>query len=149
MTNDDVLEVSVHIEARREAVFRYFTDPDRYVQWMGSDATIEAVAGGVYRVRMRDGVEAAGQFIDIEEPRRIVFTWGWTSDEVVTPGSTRVEVTLTEDPSGTTVVLRHFGLPSDEQREQHGKGWELYLNRLAARATGRNPGPDPNAEIQE
>jgi hypothetical protein len=38
-------------------VFPYFTDPGRYVQWMGSGATLEPVPGGTYRIRMRGGVE--------------------------------------------------------------------------------------------
>ena len=41
MTDADVLEVSVHIAAQPETVFPYFTDPVRYVQWMGSEATLD------------------------------------------------------------------------------------------------------------
>ena len=35
MSDDGVVEVSVHIAASPETVFPYFTDPSRYVQWMG------------------------------------------------------------------------------------------------------------------
>src|SRR5262249_56262890 len=111
MTDPDVLEVSVHIKAPPETVFGYFTDPVKYPQWMGSEVTIEATPGGRYRVKMRDGVEVSGQFVEVEEPRRIVFTWGWTHDLAVAPGSTRVEVSLTEDGDGTIVVFRHHALP--------------------------------------
>lgn len=145
MTDPDILEVSVHIKARPETVFGYFTDPVKYAQWMGSEVTIDAAPGGRYRVRMRDGVEVSGQFVEVEEPRRIVFTWGWTHDLAVAPGSTRVEVSLTEDGDGTIVVLRHHGLPDAAQREHHREGWRVYLDRLAVRATGGDPGPDPNA----
>jgi hypothetical protein len=31
------------------------------------------------------------------------------------------------------------------QREHHRDGWRVYLDRLATRATGGDPGPDPNA----
>ncbi len=96
---------------------------------------------------MRAGVEAVGRFIEVESSRRVVFSWGWTFDDAVTPGSTRVEVTLTPTATGTEVLLQHFGLPSAEQREHHKQGWDLYLARLAARATGQDPGPDPNARI--
>ncbi len=58
MTEPDVLEVSVFIAARPETVFPYFTDPGRYRQWMGSVVTLDPVPGGIYRVGMRDGVEA-------------------------------------------------------------------------------------------
>jgi uncharacterized protein YndB with AHSA1/START domain len=141
----EVLEVTVHIEAAPETVFPYFTDPARYTQWMGSSATLDAVPGGTYRIGMRDGVSAVGEFVEIDPPHRLVFTWGWTHDHTVAPGSTRVVVTLEPVDGGTLVVLRHHDLPDDEQREHHGKGWTMYLDRLAIRATGGNPGPDPNA----
>jgi len=83
--------------------------------------------------------------VEIDAPRRGVFTWGWTHDHAVAPGSTRVEVTLTEEDGGTRVVLRHHGLPDDEQQAQHAMGWELYLGRLGVVAAGGDPGPDPNA----
>lgn len=53
-------------------------------------------------------------------------------------------VTL-EEGNGTRVVLRHYGLPDDEQRAHHSKGWQLYLDRLGTRVCGGDSGPDPNA----
>src|SRR6266487_3206038 len=94
MTGDSAVEVSVHIAAQPETVFPYFTDPGRYVQWMGTGARLEPVPGGCYRVLMRDGVEASGEFVEVDPPRRLVFTWGWTHDPAVPPGATRVVVTL-------------------------------------------------------
>jgi uncharacterized protein YndB with AHSA1/START domain len=144
MTDADVLEVTIHIGARPETVFPYFTDPARYAQWMGNSAALNPVPGGIYRVRMRDGVEAAGEFVEIDPPRRIVFTWGWTEVYAVAPGSTRVVVTLEAEDGGTRVVLRHYDLPDDELRAHHRKGWEMYLARLGVRVLGGDPGPDPN-----
>ncbi|GLZ28496.1 transcriptional regulator [Lentzea sp. NBRC 105346] len=140
-----MLEVSMHIAASPETVFPYFTDPARYSQWMGNAAILDPVPGGAYRVRMRDGVEASGEFVEISPPHRVVFTWGWTHDQAVAPGSTRVVVTLHEENGGTRVVLRHHGLPDDTQITMHRKGWELYLDRLGVRVLGGDPGPDPNA----
>jgi uncharacterized protein YndB with AHSA1/START domain len=141
----DPVEVSIHIAARPETVFEYFIDPARYVQWMGTQASLEPVPGGRYQVTMRDGVEAAGEFVEVDPPHRIEFTWGWTRDPVVAPGTTRVVITLIEEDGGTRVVLRHHGLPDDAQRDHHRKGWERYLSRLAVGTTGGDPGPDPNA----
>ena len=72
---DNVLEVSLHIAAQPETVFPYFTDPTRYVQWMGTEVDLDPVPGGAYRVRMRDGVETVGQFLEVDPPHRLVFTW--------------------------------------------------------------------------
>jgi uncharacterized protein YndB with AHSA1/START domain len=71
----NVLEVSVHIAADPQTVFAYFTDPARYIRWMGTDAKIAPEPGGVYRVFMRAGVETAGHFVEVDPPRRLVFTW--------------------------------------------------------------------------
>jgi uncharacterized protein YndB with AHSA1/START domain len=144
MTEPDALEVSLHVAAQPETVFSYFTDPARYAQWMGDAAVLDPAPGGVYRVSMRDGVQATGEFLEVEPPHRLVFTWGWTHDPAVAPGSTRVVVTFHEEDGGTRVVLRHYDLPTDEQRDHHEDGWNLYLKRLAVRVAGGDPGPDPN-----
>jgi uncharacterized protein YndB with AHSA1/START domain len=144
MTDAEVVQVSVHIAATPETVFPYFTDPTRFVQWMGSLAVLDPVPGGRYRVRMRDGVEVRGQFLEIDPPKRLVFTWGWTGDHAVSPGSTRVEVTVDAEDGGTRVVLRHHDLPDDAQAGHHRQGWELYLGRLVVAVVGGDPGPDPN-----
>lgn len=147
MDDGNVLEVSVQVQARPETVFAYFTDPARYVQWMGSRATLEPKPGGEYRVWMRDGLEAVGQFVVVEPPRRLVFTWGWTDEHGVAPGSTRVEVTFDEVDGGTRVLLRHFGLPDDEAFVMHREGWSMYAARLTSALAGEDPGPDPNSVI--
>lgn len=149
MTGAEILEVSTHVKASSLIVFPYTADATKYTEWMGATATIKAVPGGDYRVHMRDGVETVDRFLEIDPPHRVVFTWGWTDDTAVPPGSSRVEVTLHPDESGTRVVLRHSDLPSAEQREQHKLGWKLYLQRLEIRATGGDPGGDPNSVARQ
>jgi uncharacterized protein YndB with AHSA1/START domain len=145
MTDPDVLEISMHISASPETVFPYFIDANRYAQWMGATAVLEPTPGGRYHVSMRDGVEAFGEFIAVDPPHRVEFTWGWTHDHAVPPGSTRVVVTLEAEDEGTRVILRHYDLPDDDQRAHHGEGWRVYLDRLAVRVGGGDPGPDPNS----
>ena len=48
---------------------------------MGSEADLEPVPGGVYRVRMADGFSAAGRFVEVAFPHLVVFTWGFADDE--------------------------------------------------------------------
>jgi hypothetical protein len=92
---------------------------------------------------MRDGLTAAGQYVEVDPPHRLVFSWGWTHDETVAPGTTRVVVTLEEEDGGTLVVLRHHDLPDDGQRDHHRTGWETYLHRLAVRVPGAIPARTP------
>src|ERR1700686_3825678 len=81
MTEISPVEVRLHIPAAPEDVFPYFTDPARYVQWMGSEAKLEPVPGGVYRIHMPDGFAAAGEFLQVTRPHRVVFSWGFADDE--------------------------------------------------------------------
>ncbi len=161
MTEIVPVEVSVHLPAAPDDVFRYLTDPARYVRWMGSEAALEPVPGGVYRVRMPDGFEAAGQFLEVARPHRVVFSWGFASDQAASrtkrkggepdgasampPGSTRVTVTLDDEDGGTRLTLRHDDLPSNSLREGHDIAWNTYLPRLVALAGGSDPGPDPHS----
>jgi uncharacterized protein YndB with AHSA1/START domain len=155
------VEVTVLVPAGPSDVFGFFTDPARHVQWMGSEASLEPVPGGEYRVRMPDGFEAAGRFIRVEPPHLVVFSWGFADDEAASrtkheggepggagampAGSTRVTVTLLEESSGTRLVLRHENLPSESLREGHDIAWNTYLPRLVLRAAGGDPGADPHS----
>lgn len=141
----DNIEVTEHIEATPEAIWPYFTDPALYARWMGTDVDLLAEPGGTYSVQMKEGLRASGEFVELDPPHRLVFTWGWDHDPIVAPGTTRVEVTLEPVKGGTLVRLLHHDLPDAESCEHHRMGWTQYLARLAVVLSGGNPGPDPNA----
>lgn len=179
MTEIAPVEVTVLVPAEPSDVFGFLTEPDRYVRWMGSEADLEPVPGGVYRVRMADGFSAAGRFLVVEPPHLVVFSWGFADDEAASrtkhaggepggsgagagtdagagtgagsgasampAGSTRVTMTLLDEDGGTRLTLRHENLPSESLREGHDVAWNTYLPRLAVRAAGGDPGPDPHA----
>ena len=137
-----VVEHEVRIEARPETVFSYFTDPARFVQWMGSEATLDPKPGGVCRVAFDDEAAALGEFVELELDRRAVFTWGWEARWFqMPPQSTVVEVVLVPDGEGTIVRLVHSRLPA-AATDFHRTGWRHYLGRLAIAATGASAGPD-------
>lgn len=146
---DEAVEREVRIAARPETVFEFFTDQEKQLLWMGRRAELDARPGGIYFVEINDEAAARGEFLEVEAPGRVVFSFGWEGQQAgegehgVPPGSSRVEVTLEPDGDGTLVRLRHFSLP-EQAREMHGQGWQLYLERLEIAAAGGDPGPDPN-----
>jgi uncharacterized protein YndB with AHSA1/START domain len=81
MTEIAPVEVTMHIAAAPGDVFPYFTDPARYVQWMGSEAKLEPEPGGMYRVHMSNGFKAAGTFLQVEPPDLVIFTWGFADEK--------------------------------------------------------------------
>jgi uncharacterized protein YndB with AHSA1/START domain len=146
----DAVEREVRIAARPETVFEFFTDPEKMIRWKGRRAELDPRPGGVYRVEINEQAVALGEYVEVDPPGRIVFTWGWEGQEsgrgehAVPPGSSRVEITLEPHGDGTLVRLRHLDLPP-QSREIHGQGWDLYMGRLAVAAAGGDPGPDPNS----
>jgi uncharacterized protein YndB with AHSA1/START domain len=141
-----VVEREIRIAARPETVFEFFVDPEKMVEWKGRRAELDPRPGGIYRVEINEQAIARGEYVEIDAPTRVVFTWGWEGQEsgehAVPPGSSRVEIELTPVADGTLVRLRHLDLP-EESRAIHGEGWDLYLGRLAAVVEGRDPGTDP------
>jgi uncharacterized protein YndB with AHSA1/START domain len=133
----------VRIEAPPEVVFPFFTDPARMVSWMGVAALLDPRPGGTFRVEPNGRDVVIGEYVEVDPPNRVVFTWGFEGIEpVVEPGSTRVEVTLEQDGDGTLVTLAHHGL-ADGARDPHAEGWSHYLARLTPVAEGRPSEPDP------
>jgi uncharacterized protein YndB with AHSA1/START domain len=97
---------------------------------MGIGAEIDPRPGGAYRINVDNEHFAAGQYLEIDPPRRIVMTWGWEGSDEVGPGSTTVEITLEPEGQGTLLRLRHTGLKTEQQRIDHGKGWSSYTGQL-------------------
>jgi uncharacterized protein YndB with AHSA1/START domain len=139
----DAVVREVWVAARPETVFPFFTDPARMVRWKGVEADLDARPGGIYRVNVTGREVARGQYVEVVPNRRVVFTWGWEgAGSPVQPGASTVEVELIPDGDGTIVRLTHRDLPA-EARGPHLAGWEHFLPRLAAAASGSDPGPDP------
>lgn len=134
----------VRIAASPERVFAFFTDPEHMLRWKGIAADLDPREGGRYRVDMNGNDTAVGEYLTVEPFSRIVISWGWEGEgALLPPGSTTVEVTLEPDGSETILRLVHRDLPTDEAAQQHGQGWDHYLERLMIAAGGGDPGPDP------
>lgn len=138
----------VMIDATPETIFPLLTEPDGMTRWMGTEATIEARAGGVFRVLVAGEYPAVGEFVEVAPNERVVFTWGWEAEgNPITPGSTTVEITLEPEGYKTLVRLTHRGLPDENAVREHTHGWDHYLGRLAASAAGTDVGPDTGPGI--
>jgi uncharacterized protein YndB with AHSA1/START domain len=164
----DVLEYELRVAASPETVFAFFTDPEKMVRWMGAQATLDPRPGGICRIAFRPRAEKiddfrallgaederdrgsdgnggvmAGEFVEVDPPRRIVITWGWEQVILaVPPQSTAVEISFDRDGEETVVRLAHRRLPSATVAF-HRAGWEHFLPRLGVAAAGGDPGVDP------
>jgi uncharacterized protein YndB with AHSA1/START domain len=128
------IRASVYIEAAPARVFRYFTDPDAMVSWMGQYAKLEPTSAGDFHVDI-GGTPVRGRYLEVDPPRRLLISWGHAGSDRLPPGASTVEVLLTAAGGGTEVVIIHSGLPEPE-RGRHVQGWPYFLGRLAAGAAG-------------
>ena len=139
------VERELAIAASPEAVWEFLVDPDKATRWMGQSATFEPRPGGLYRVEVIPGNTAAGEFVELDPPRRLVFTWGWEpgGSGRVPVGTSTVEIELLPTDEGTMLRFTHRGLPDEDAAQSHAHGWDHYLERLVIAAAGGDAGPDP------
>jgi uncharacterized protein YndB with AHSA1/START domain len=124
------LERTVLIHARRETVFRFFTDDARWALWWGAGSTIDARPGGRVVIRYPNAVEASGEVIDVSPPARISFTYGYAAGTPIPAGGSRVTIRLDAEGSNTRVCVRH-DFADAAVRDQHVQGWRYQLSLFA------------------
>lgn len=131
---DDALEIRRTLPRSPDLVFAAWTDASWLARWMSpvGHAWVEADPrpGGRLRVVMvGDGreIEHVGEYLEVEPPHRLSFTWRspYTGDR---PSRVTVELAATE--GGTDLRLRHERLPAGAAASHRG-GWGGMLERLA------------------
>ncbi|MBV8902714.1 MAG: SRPBCC domain-containing protein, partial [Acidobacteriia bacterium] len=125
-----MLERTLVIEATPTTVFRFFTDGSRWAAWWGAGSTIDAWPGGRVLIRYPNAVQVLGEVLEIAEPERIVFTYGYESGKPIPPGGSRVTIRLEPVESGTRIHLAHAFAEADV-RDQHFQGWRFQLSLFA------------------
>jgi uncharacterized protein YndB with AHSA1/START domain len=118
----------VLIEAPPDVVFPYFTDPALATKWIAQSAELDPRPGGVFHIVV-EGNPARGVFVEVDPPRRVVFTWGIDGNEDLPPGTSTVEVDLVAEGDDTVVTLTHRDLPED-YKASHKSGWIQFLVKL-------------------
>jgi uncharacterized protein YndB with AHSA1/START domain len=138
----DAVIYELVLPAPVEQVFEMFTVPGQLVRWIGISADLQPQPGGRFRFEVVPGQFCEGQYVIIERPSRLVFTWGWTDPSFgLPPGTSRVEVTLThcgDDGHQTRLRLIHTGLAGD-LGVLHDDGWSRFLARLTAAVADQPP----------
>jgi uncharacterized protein YndB with AHSA1/START domain len=124
------LDRSIVIHARRDTVFRFFTDSKRWASWWGDGSTIDPRPGGHLLIRYPGGLEAVGEVVEVASPERIVFTYGYASGERIPPGGSRVTLRLDADGDRTRLHLLHE-FADDSVRVEHEQGWRYQLSVFA------------------
>jgi uncharacterized protein YndB with AHSA1/START domain len=148
MTSTDeatpVVVVRRHLAVPRERVFQAWHDSESLAHWMApksagfthATVAVDPRVGGGFRIvmegRPEGGVEHHGEYLAIEPPSLLSFTWiSRNTDD----RATVVTVEFHARGTGTDVVLTHRGLPP-RSVEGHRRGWTELLGALGEALTG-------------
>ena len=136
----DAIVSEIHIAAPPERVFQALVDPKQVLQWWGqagvyrcTEYSSDLRAGGKWRSVGVDGqgqgFEASGEYLEIDPPRLLAYTWvaSWTGTV-----KTTVRWTLESRDRGTLVTIRHSGLAAHPKLAQSYRGWPRILGWLQA-----------------
>jgi uncharacterized protein YndB with AHSA1/START domain len=131
-------------DAPRERVWKEWTEPERFADWFGGpqsevpagSVSMDVRPGGTWRCTMfaapdRREVQWEGEYHEVKEPERLVFT---LSDE---PGGELYElVTVVLYDLGDGRTEMHFqqhGYLEPDQYERTKNGWSVFFDRIASR----------------
>jgi uncharacterized protein YndB with AHSA1/START domain len=133
---DGVLVVRQEFDSLPERVFDAWLDPADAGKWLFATDTgemvrveIDARVGGRFVFVRRDGedVEHTGEYLEIDRPRRLVFTFSVPKYSAVV---TRVSIDIAPSGAGCELTLTHENvLP--EWLEPTRSGWTGILGHLA------------------
>jgi|SRR6185312_1609542 len=130
-------------DAAPDRVFDAWTDPPLAARWLftGPDSEAHTVAfdmrvGGQWEIVDRRGgtdYRAIGEYLEIERPRRLVFTFGMPQ---FAPGFSKVTVEIAPDGAGALMTMTHADVPAEAVAGLE-EGWSQMFGGLAQQlATG-------------
>ena len=133
-----IVQVRRRVRAPAEQIFDLWTKPDLMVRWMSPypgavdcKASCDLRPGGAFSLVMSSAEssrEVSGTYVEIDRPRKLVFTWiGPLTNNV----NTLVTVELYPRGDETELVLTHERLPTPAELEGHTRGWGHILDHLA------------------
>jgi uncharacterized protein YndB with AHSA1/START domain len=144
-----IVHVRRHLDASPDRAFDAWLDPDRLGRWMFGHVHGEAIVrlsldarvGGAFSfIVRRDGAEIdhVGTYLEIDRPRRLVFTWAIRGDSDETPS--RVAIDFTADEAGCLVSLTHEMDPKwADYVDRTRTGWTTILEALARALASNAP----------
>ena len=145
-----VIRITRHFDFPPERVFDAWLDPQTAGRWLFTDekgkitrCEIDARVGGKFLIvdrRPVGDVDHVGEYLEIDRPRRLVFTFAVPR---YSPLETRVTLDIVPSGKGCELTLTHENvLP--EWADQTQQGWGMILDALevSLRSYGELLGPD-------
>ena len=146
---EPVIEIGWTFEAPREEVWREWTEPERFADWYGGATgqipldtiSMDVRPGGRWSLVMhaqRGEIHWDGEYLEVDEPERLVFT---VTDEPDAGEYAVCTVVLTDlGERRTQMDFSQTGPLPPEQIEPATRGWSSFFERIAERLAGGGGG---------
>lgn len=129
------------LAAPPETVFAAWVRPEHMRQWLApADGMthdfidVDLRVGGLYRIGMRVAADrlvvVTGEYVEVDPPGRLVFTWTWERPNDYADHDTLVTVDFAAAAGGTDLTVTHERFPDGIMRDKHEHGWTGCLARL-------------------
>jgi uncharacterized protein YndB with AHSA1/START domain len=135
--NTETIIITRRFDFSIERVFDAWLDPAKASKFLFKTPTgemvrveIDARVGGTFNITRRDGedIEHIGTYLEIDRPRRLVFTFGVPKFSAL---MARISVDLKPLPTGCELTLTHEECPA-EWGDRSRDGWGKIIDGLAA-----------------
>lgn len=75
-------------------------------------------------------VTVGGEYLEIEKPKKLVYTWLWEGSPPETHTTTVTILLKKVGENKTEVTLIHTGFADENMKKDHNQGWEPTFRRL-------------------
>lgn len=139
----DLIELRHRFAISKPKLFTLLSTPSYMEQWFSPDESIvvkvvkhEFKKNGLYHLQYSqpDGSQqnVQGQFLQIDAPHTICFSWQWLAPDSHSDFDTLVTWSLSQQDDSTELLVVHERLPDIDYLQRHRAGWLATINRLQA-----------------
>jgi uncharacterized protein YndB with AHSA1/START domain len=126
--------------APRERLFQAWTDPKKMTEWfchakpelIGNLVVMDVRPGGRYGFDISDPngkvFKVRGEYLEIKEPEKLVFTWFWETEPEY--GDTLVTLEFVNLGAKSELIMTHERFANSDARDKHNIGWAFCLDSL-------------------
>jgi len=134
------LQIRRRFNAPREKLFQAWTDPKKMTEWfchakpnlIGKLVVMDVRSGGQYGFDVSDAsgkvFKVRGEYLEIKEPEKLVFTWFWETEPAY--GNTVVTLEFVDLGNKSELILTHERFANSDARDKHNVGWASCLDSL-------------------
>jgi uncharacterized protein YndB with AHSA1/START domain len=134
------LQIRRTFRAPREKLFQAWVDPKKMTEWFchakpnltGKLVVMDVRPGGKYGFDVTDAegkvFKVRGEYLEIKEPGKLVFTWFWETEPAY--GNTVVTLEFVDLGDESELILTHERFANSDARDKHNNGWAICLDAL-------------------